>query len=132
MIKNKITKKQSKIAYISSVVMIFVSLCIIPTIGLFANVEKFQCDGCGFFNNLLVSAIGIIAWSIFYGVFHTIFFSQENAKPSNLSKIYSNFLQHSIKDKKIQSASVMIVMVICYLLIFRFLISQLLVLINGI
>lgn len=132
MTRHKITKNQSKITYISSIIMIFLSLFLIPTIGLFANVEKFQCDGCSFFNNLLVSLIGIIAWSIFYRVFDITFFSKNNKNMSNISAIYSNFLQISIRDKNIQSISILIVMSSCYLLIFIFLISQLLVFIRGI
>jgi hypothetical protein len=55
MIKNKITKRDSKIAYVSSIIIIFLSLCAIPTLGLIMKIEKFQCDGCSFFNNFLVS-----------------------------------------------------------------------------
>lgn len=126
MIKNKITKKESKIAYISSSIMIFLSLCVIPTLGLLMKVKKFQCDGCSFFNNLLVSLIGIISWSIFYRVFHVIFFSKDSGNDSGLSKAYPRFLQYSIRDKTIQSISVIIVMSVCYLLILRFFILQIL------
>ena len=55
--KNKITKRDSKIVYISSIIIIFLSLCAIPTLGLIMKIEKFQCDGCSFFNNFLISRL---------------------------------------------------------------------------
>jgi hypothetical protein len=133
MIKNKITKRDSKIAYVSSIIIIFLSLCAIPTLGLIMKIEKFQCDGCSFFNNFLVSLIGILAWSIFYGVFHIAFFSNDcRSDKINISNIYQKFLQHSMRERRIQSISMFIVFGICYLLILRFFIFQILDLIKEI
>lgn len=133
MIKNKITKRDSKIAYVSSIIIIFLSLCAIPTLGLIMKIEKFQCDGCSFFNNFLVSLIGILAWSIFYGVFHIAFFSNDcRSDKINISNIYQKFLQHSMRERRIQSISMFILFGICYLLILRFFIFQILDLIKGI
>lgn len=133
MIKNKITKRDSKIAYVSSIIIIFLSLCAIPTLGLIMKIEKFQCDGCSFFNNFLVSLIGILAWSIFYGVFHIAFFSNDcRSDKINILNIYQKFLQHSMRERRIQSISMFIVFGICYLLILRFFIFQILDLIKGI
>jgi hypothetical protein len=133
MIKNKITKRDSKIAYVSSIIIIFLSLCAIPTLGLIMKIEKFQCDGCSFFNNFLVSLIGILAWSIFYGVFHIAFFSNDcRSDKISISNIYQKFLQHSMRERRIQSISMFILFGICYLLILRFFIFQILDLIKEI
>jgi len=135
MLKDKITPKWSKITYFSSVVLIFLSLCAIPTIGLTARIEKFQCDGCSFFNNLLVCLIGVAAWSIFYGVFHLTFFAKDyrstKIRTSTLLKIYPKFLQSSMRDKPIQSISMLAVVAVAYLLILRFFFLQLFELIRG-
>ncbi len=132
---NKITKKWSLITYYSSIVLIFLSLCAIPTLGLVAKVQKFQCDGCSFFNNLLVCLIGIVAWSIFYVVFHLTFFATDyrstKIRTSALLKIYPKFLQSSMRDKPIQSLSMLVVVAIAYLLILRFFFLQLFELIQG-
>lgn len=129
MLKDKITQRESKITYLSSVALIFLSLCIIPTIGLVMGIEKFQCDGCSFFNNLLVCIIGIVAWSIFYGVFHLTFFAKDyrsdKINTSTILKIYPKFLQSSMRDKPIQYISMLIVIGISYLLILRFFFLQL-------
>lgn len=131
--KNKITKRDSKIVYISSTIIIFLSLCVIPTLGLIMKIEKFQCDGCSFFNNFLISLIGISTWSIFYGVFHLAFFSNEcRSDKINISNIYQKFLQHSMREGRIKSISMFVVVGICYLLILRFFIFQILNLIKGI
>lgn len=135
MLKDKITNKESKIVYLSSITLIFLSLCIIPTIGLIMEMKKFQCDGCSFFNNLLVSLIAVIAWSIFYGVFHLTFFAKDYRSDkisiTGLIKIYPKFLQSSMRDKPIQSFSMLIVIAISYLLILRFFFLQLFDLLQG-
>jgi hypothetical protein len=135
MLKDKITPKESQIIYLSSIVLIFLSLCVIPTIGLILGIKNFQCDGCDFFNNLLVTIIGIITWSIFYGVFHLTFFAKDyrstKISPTTLLKIYPKFLQISMRDKHIQSASMLVLITIVYLLIWRLFFLQLFELIHG-
>jgi len=136
MLKNIITKKISVVTYLSSITIIFLSLCVVPTLGLILKVKNFQCDGCSFLNNFLVSLIGIIAWSLFYGVFHLTFFSSDyrsdKINTSNFFKIYPKLLQHLMRDKKVQSVSIFLVMAACYLILVRFFILQMLDLLKGI
>jgi hypothetical protein len=76
-----------------------------------------------------VCIIGIVAWSIFYGVFHLTFFAKDyrsdKINTSTILKIYPKFLQSSMRDKPIQYISMLIVIGISYLLILRFFFLQL-------
>lgn len=118
--------KKSKIIYFTTAILVFMSLCIIPTIGLILDINKYQCEGCSFFYNLLVSIIGILLWSVFYGVFHSMLFAKDIRKEKlTVKNSYSKYLQHSIRNGKIQTISMIVVMAIVCCLILRFFIFQL-------
>jgi len=136
MIKNKITKKQSKIVYISSVIIIFISLCIIPTVGILIKKPYFQCEDCNFFYNFIASLIAIILWSIFFGIFYIALFSKDvrNEKikfeANVIKKIYVKYLQSSARGKIIQSFGLLLPIMIACFFILKLFFYQIIHLIN--
>lgn len=133
---NITTRTISKITYLLSTIVIFLSLCIIPSIGLVLKVENFKCEGCNFFYNFLVSIIAICLWSIFYAVGHfSLFPNNTNSKSKKTNRltfidIYLKFLKINIGDKVLQSFSIAIVIIIANLFLIRFFLYQLLKLFN--
>lgn len=130
-----LNKKTSKLLYFIFSLIIFTSLCVIPTIGLMIKKEHFQCEDCSFFYNFIASIIALILWSAFYGIFYLSLFSKDvrqeknELKPILPIKLYLKYLQSS-RGKKIQSYGLILPIAVMGFFILKLFFYQLFALIN--
>lgn len=141
MIKN--FKYFAKIYYISSSFLIFAISFLIPITKLILDDNQYKCEGCEFISQcnflynlscsvfylLLYSIILIAFWSVFYFQFYLIFFSNDKSTEKlNIKNFYLKYLQFSIRGRKIQSLSIVFVMLGCYALLVKLFIYRLMTL----